>query len=174
MWSPFLSPLPTGVGSSCQLRNVGPLPPDPVTNLQLLSARKQFTPDRRSVVVTVQFNWTAPEFTGEGIVGYQVWLDRMPAPDDVTRLVTHGAQARAAEIERIFDIEGADFPVILQVSLHTYAHGAAMQSISCYACHLQIRPLGANTIGNWSRRDNRILQVRGIIQFKVKFILIEA
>ena len=119
MWSPNSSSLPTGVGSSCQLRNVGLFPPDPVTNLQLLLARKQVTPDRRSVVVTVQFNWTAPEFTGEGIVGYQVWLDRMPAPDNVTRFITHGAQARAAEIEMIFDNEYADFSVILQVRLHT-------------------------------------------------------
>ena len=107
------------MGGSCQLHDVGPLPPDPVTNLQLYSARKRFSTDRKSVRVTANFNWTVPEFIGtEGsIVGYQVWFNRMPASSNVTRFITHGTQARSAEVEMTFDIGDADFSLFLQVRL---------------------------------------------------------
>ena len=105
------------MGGSCQLRDVSPLPPDPVTNLQLVSTRKRFSIDRKSVRVTASLSWTTPEFTGtEGsIVGYQVWFDEVPASDNVTRFITHGAQARSAEVEMMFDIGGTDFLLFLQV-----------------------------------------------------------
>ena len=107
------------MGGSCQLRNVGPLPPDPVTNLQLSSAHKRFSTDRKSVRVTANFNWTAPEFIGtEGsIVGYQVWFNQMPASSIVTQFITHGVRARSAEVEMTFDIGDTDFSLFLQVRL---------------------------------------------------------
>ena len=119
MWKSSFPSLPSTVGGSCQLRDVSPLPPDPVTNLQLVSARKRFSIDRKSVRVTASFSWTAPEFTGtEGsIVGYQVWFDGVPASGNVTRFITHGAQARSAEVEMTFDIGGTDFLLFLQVWL---------------------------------------------------------
>ena len=117
MWKSSFPSLPSTVGGSCQLRNVGPLPPDPITNLQLLSVRKRFSTDRKTVRVTANFTWTAPEFIGTGsIVGYQVWFNQVPASNNVTRFITHGAQARSAEIEMIFDIGETDFSLHLQVS----------------------------------------------------------
>ena len=120
VWAPSFPSLSSSVGSSCRVRDVGPLPPDPVEDLQLISVLQRFTTDRRSAVVTVQFNWTAPDFTGEEIVGYQVWLDKQPVLDNVTRFVTHGALARTAEIEMTFEFEDTDFFVILQVYIFLY------------------------------------------------------
>lgn len=120
MWKSSFPSLPSTVGGSCQLRDVGPLPPDPVTNLQLLSVRKRFSTDRKTVRVTTNFNWTAPEFTGiGGIVGYQVWFDQMPASSSVTRFITHSAQARSTEVEMTFDIGETDFSLFLQVNTLT-------------------------------------------------------
>ena len=117
MWKSSFPALPSTVGGSCQVLDVGPLPPDPVTNLQLLSTRKRFSVDRKSVRVTANISWTAPEFIGtEGsISGYQVWFNVMPASSNVTLFVTHGAQARSAEVEMVFDIGDTDFPLFLQV-----------------------------------------------------------
>ena len=69
--------------------------------------------------VTAKFNWTAPEFIGtEGsIVGYQVWFNQMPASSNITRFITHGAQARSAEVEMTFDIGDTDFSLFVQVRL---------------------------------------------------------
>jgi hypothetical protein len=93
------------------------LPPDPVTNLQLSSVHKRFSIERKSVRVTAVFNWTAPGFIGtEGsIAGYQVWFSAVPASSNVTRFVTHGTQARTAEVEMVFDVVDTDFSLFLQV-----------------------------------------------------------
>ena len=134
VWKSSFPSLPSTVGGSCQLHNVGPFPPDPVTNLQLLSSRKSFSADRKSVVVMASFNWTAPEFTSgtEDIVGYQVWFDRMPAPSNVTRFVTHGAQVRSAEVEMVFNIGDTDFSLFLQVRKPKI--NVQLTVISCLSC----------------------------------------
>ena len=116
------SSFPSPVGRSCEVRNVGPFPPDPVTDLQLVSISQQFSLDSKFVTVTIQFNWTSPEFAGEGIVGYQVWLDRLPATDDVTRNITHGALDRSAEIEMQFAVEDDSFYLVLQVCIHMHVY----------------------------------------------------
>ena len=113
-------PFPSAVGSSCEVRSVGPIPPYPVTEIQLLSTSRNFSQDGRTVAVTASFNWTAPEFSGEDIVGYQVWLDRRPAPDNVTRSITHGPRERFAEIEVSFDVDDEDFYIILQVYYYAF------------------------------------------------------
>ena len=117
VWKPLSLPsLPSTVGGSCQLSNVGPLTPDPVTSIQLLSTRKRFSSDRKSVVVTAEFSWTAAGFNGtNGIVGYQVWFDRIPAPNNATRFISHGAQTTSAKAEMLFDIGDTDFSLFLQV-----------------------------------------------------------
>ena len=119
MWKSSFPTLPSTVGGSCQVLDVGPLPPDPVTNLQLLSTRKRFSIDRKSVRVAANISWTAPEFIGtEGsIIGYQVWFNAVPASSNVTRFVTHGALARSAEVEMVFDVGDTDFSLFLQVKL---------------------------------------------------------
>ena len=119
MWKSSFPTLPSTVGGSCQILDVGPLPPDPVTNLQLLSTRKRFSIDRKSVRVAANISWIAPEFIGtEGsITGYQVWFSAVPASSNVTRFVTHGALARSAEVEMVFNVGDADFSLFLQVRL---------------------------------------------------------
>ena len=119
MWKSSFPTLPSTVGGSCQVLDVGPLPPDPVTNLQLLSTRKRFSIDRKSVRVAANISWTAPEFIGtEGsITGYQVWFNAVPASSNVTRFVTHGALATSAEVEMVFDVGDTDFSPFLQVRL---------------------------------------------------------
>ena len=117
MWNSSFPSLPRTVGSSCQLSDVGPFRPDPVTNIQLLSVSKTYAKNRESVKVSVSFNWTTPEFTGEEIVGYQVWLGKTSASENLTRLITHGALETSAEVEMTFDTQDEDFYVILQVRL---------------------------------------------------------
>jgi hypothetical protein len=108
--------------------------------------------------VTAVFNWTAPGFIGtEGsIAGYQVWFSALPASSNVTRFVTHGAQARTAEVEMVFDVGDTDFSLFLQVR-KTQSNSTMIYYSACF----QIRALSANTVGNWSQSDSLSLQIRG-------------
>lgn len=120
MWKSSFPFVPSStVGGSCEVRDVGPLifPPDPITNLQLISTRKSFSTDRKSVRVVANFNWTAPEFIGtEGsIIGYQVWFDPTPANNSIPRVITHSARARRGEVESFFGIGDTDLSLFLQV-----------------------------------------------------------
>lgn len=119
---------------------MGPFRPDPVTNIQLQSVNKSYAIDRESVKVSVSFNWTTPEFTGEEIVGYQVWLGKTSAPDNLTRLITHGALETSAEVEMTFDTQDEDFYVILQVRLELqliFTVTSCLPQSRGHLCHTQ-------------------------------------
>ena len=100
---------------SCNVYDVTPIPPDPVENVEV-TFQQVFIRDEQ-IVVTLRYSWTAPAFLGEGITGYQVWLDRLPAPDDPEEpLQELGVGNTMAETVKEFAGLDTNFDLYLQVS----------------------------------------------------------
>ena len=106
------------VEAACTTFNVRPIPPGSVENI-VLTFTEAFPKEPR-YIVTLRYNWTAPDFPGEGITGYQAWLEKDPAPTEVEsgkRLQQLGANKRSAETQAGFESNTANFILYFQVLL---------------------------------------------------------
>ena len=109
---------PSAVQALCTTFNVHPIPPDSVENI-VLTFTEAFPKDPQ-YIVTLRYNWTAPDFPGEGIIGYQAWLEKDPAPTEVEsgkRLQQLGANERSAQTQAGFESNTANFILYFQVVL---------------------------------------------------------
>ena len=108
-----LSSLPA-ISASCNVFNVGPIPPDPVGDV-VITFGEAFPQDDR-YFITLRYNWTAPSFQGEGITGYEVWLQREPAPQTTEiNLQQLAAGSRSAETQANFLSMDGNFTLYFQV-----------------------------------------------------------
>ena len=104
----------TAVQALCDIFTVVPIPPDPVENV-VITFNEAF-PQNDRYFVTVRYNWTAPTFQGEGITGYEVWLQReLASPNTERNLQQLGAESRAAETRDGFVSSTANFTLYFQV-----------------------------------------------------------
>ena len=100
---------------SCDVYDVTPIPPDPVENVEVTFQQALIRNEK--VVVTLQYSWSAPVFRGEGITGYQIWLEREPAPADPEGpLQEVGAGDMMADSDEEFGGLDTNFDIYLQVS----------------------------------------------------------
>ena len=113
-WKPVFQRIPT-VQVSCEIFSVTPVAPDPVENFSLTFVETIL--QKSQYFVTLQYNWTSPTFGGEGISGFQVWLEREPAPAmiDAGRLQEVGANNQSAETRALFEASTDGFDLYLQV-----------------------------------------------------------
>ena len=136
--------LPT-ISALCHIDDVGPIPPDPVSDVKITFL--QVVPQTNGslngqvsrVVVTLRYNWSTPAFQGEGITGYEVWLERRPAPDGQLTQLLHllGPQATDDELQAMFSESDTNFTLYFQVSnqaslnlRHFFGCSAAMLAIT--------------------------------------------
>ena len=116
---------------SCDISDVAPIPPDLVENVvitfqqaipQLDGSMVDATGQFNEVVVTLRYMWSPPEFQGEGISGYQAWLERMSASDDVTQnLHLIGSSATSDELQVTFNESNTNFTLYFQVRIASYS-----------------------------------------------------
>ena len=115
---------PAIIQKTCQTYDVRPIAPDPVENLTITF--KQAFPQSETldpeggfdrVFITLRYTWTAPEFEGEGITGYEAWLDRQPAPENPTGSL-HEIAGRTTTndvLRTLFEESDANFILYFQV-----------------------------------------------------------
>ena len=112
----------------CQTYDVQPIAPDPVENLTITFQQaipQSDTPNDESgrferIFITLRYTWTPPEFVGEGITGYQAWLDTVPGPDDQTGNIRQIGVMTSDEWRRLFDASDTNFTLYFQVSETVY------------------------------------------------------
>ena len=71
------------VQALCDTFDVIPIPPDPVNNVSITF--QEAFPQGNQHFVTLRYTWTPPSFEGEGVTGYQVWLEETPAPQTISQ-----------------------------------------------------------------------------------------
>ena len=124
---------PPAISALCIVHYVAPIPPDPVKNLVITFQQVlPLTNDPASVhqqggrrmidrlVVTLRYKWSAPDFQGEGISGYQALLSRQPASDEgrvrlMGNLRQIGYNVTHDELVAIFDEPDTAFTLYFQV-----------------------------------------------------------
>ena len=112
-WLTKLPQAPPVIQVSCDIYDVAPIPPDQVENVILA-----FRDIVHQVFVSLRYNWTAPDFPGEGITGYQVWLEKEPAPNNQTRgLQLVRPDSRNAETQAVFVTPNGSLALYFQVSM---------------------------------------------------------
>ena len=123
-WNTTLPSPPSPIQLTCRTFDTRPIAPDPVENLTITfqqaipqsdTSDQSGTFDR--IFITLRYTWTAPEFVGEGITGYQSWLDTVPGPDDQTgNLQQIGLNTTSDELRRLFEETDTNFTLYFQVS----------------------------------------------------------
>jgi hypothetical protein len=68
------------------------------------------------VFITLRYTWTAPEFEGEGITGYQAWLDKAPAPENPTGSLQEIGVTTSDVLRKLFEESNTNFTLYFQVS----------------------------------------------------------
>ena len=68
------------------------------------------------IFITLRYTWTIPEFKGEGITGYEAWLDRAPAPENPTGSLQQIGLTTSDELRKLFEESDANFTLYFQVS----------------------------------------------------------
>ena len=134
-WTVDLPMTPPAISATCVVYDVTPIPPDPVENVvitfqhilpltnDLVSVHQQG--GRRMIdrlVVILRYTWSAPDFQGEGISGYQALLSRQPASDEGSvRLMGNlhqiGYNVTHDELVAIFDEPDTTFTLYFQVGI---------------------------------------------------------
>ena len=119
-WKAFFQRIPQ-VQAFCNIFSVTPVALDPVENVVLTFVETIL--QKSQYFVTLQCNWTAPTFQGEGISGFQVWLDREPAPATVAEgsLQEVGANSQSVESQALFPASVDGFNIYLQVISCNYS-----------------------------------------------------
>ena len=115
---------PRDVSLSCQTYDVRPIAPDPVENLTITFQQafpQSDMPDLSGrfnrIFIRLDYTWIAPTFEGEGITGYEAWLDKEPAPENPTgslQQINHTAMSDA--LIKLFEESDANFTLYFQVS----------------------------------------------------------
>ena len=122
------------ISATCVVYDVTPIPPDPIENVAITFQQVlPLTNDPGSVdqpsgrimidrlVVTLRYSWSAPNFHGEGITGYQARLSREPAAPDEGRmrlmedLRQIGRNAMRDELMATFNESDTNFTLYFQV-----------------------------------------------------------
>ena len=119
---------PPAIRVTCNTYDVRPIAPDSVENLTITFQRaipQSDTPNDPSgrfdrIFITLRYTWTRPDFQGEGITGYQAWLDRVPGPDDRTGIIHQIGAMTSDELRRQFDASDTNFTLYFQVSETVY------------------------------------------------------
>ena len=114
---------PNDITLSCQVYDVPPIAPDPVQDLTVTFMQAFPQSDTPSslgsferIFITLHYTWTAPEFKGEGITGYQAWLERAPAPEKPTgSLQQIGLMTNSDVLRKLFEDSDANFTLYFQV-----------------------------------------------------------
>ena len=113
---------PPVITVNCLTYDVRPIAPDPVENLEITFQQAIPQSDRPGsgtidrVFITLRYTWTAPEFVGEGITGYQAWLDEVPGPNDQTGNLQQIGLTTSDELRRVFEVSDTNFTLYFQVS----------------------------------------------------------
>ena len=116
----------------CDIFDVTPIPPDQVNNVEITVQEVVPQTDNSGkidgVLVTLRYMWMPPEFQGEGITGYQTWLEMRPAPNDPgERLYLILSNATSNEIQATFNESSPNFTLYFQVSgMHFCMHVHAL------------------------------------------------
>jgi hypothetical protein len=75
----------------------------------------------KRVFITLRYTWTAPDFQGEGITGYQARLSREPAPESgmlsIGNLHQIGRDAIQDELIATFNESDTNFTLYFQVRI---------------------------------------------------------
>ena len=123
-WNATLPVSPPPILLTCRTFDTRPIAPDPVENLTITFQQaipQSDTPNQPGtfdrIFITLHYTWTAPEFVGEGIAGYQSWLDTVPGPDDQTgNLQQIRRNTTSDELIRLFEVTDTNFTLYFQVS----------------------------------------------------------
>ena len=124
-WNASLPVSPSAIRLTCRTFDTRPIAPDPVENLtitfqQAIPQSDSFGTDPLGridrVFITLRYTWTPPEFVGEGITGYQAWLDTVPAPDDRTGNLQQIGLTTSDELRRVFEEMDTNFTLYFQVT----------------------------------------------------------
>ena len=115
---------PPNINLMCNTYDVRPIAPDRVENLTITFQRaipQSDTPNDLSgrfdrIFITLRYTWTPPEFVGEGITGYQAWLDRVPGPDDRTGNIHQIGITTSDVLRTQVDASDTNFTLYFQVS----------------------------------------------------------
>ena len=134
-WNNTLPVVPPAISATCLVYDVTPIPPDPVENLAITfqqvipeiddttssSVNQQHGSRINRLVITLQYTWSAPDFQGEGITGYQSRLSLEPAPENgmpstgILRQI--GRNAMQDELTAIFEESDTNVTLYFQVRI---------------------------------------------------------
>ena len=133
---------PPPISLSCQTYDVRPIAPDPVENL--IITFQQAVPQSdvpnlsgmfNRIFITLNYTWTAPMFKGEGITGYEAWLNKEPAPENPTGILQQIDRLATSDgLRDLFDESDANFTLYFQVSW-TSVHNIKLY-VTLYASRL--------------------------------------
>ena len=113
MWNSNVGDL-SSVQIICETSNVAPIPPDVVEDVSVTFG--QAFPRGGQYFVTLQYTWTQPAFQGEGVTGYQVWLDEeSPAPETIQPRLELSPNSSSGEIQASFTSATSNFILYFQV-----------------------------------------------------------
>ena len=129
MWNNSLPVVPPAISATCLVYDVTPIPPDPVENIAITfqqvipqtdnpastSENQQSGSRINRLVITLRYMWSAPDFQGEGITGYQSRLSLEPAPesDMLSTGILHQIGRNAVQDELTATFEDSDTNVTL-------------------------------------------------------------
>jgi hypothetical protein len=136
VWNSSLPVVPPAIFVTCLVYDVTPIPPDPVENVAITfqqvipqtdhpastSVNQQDGTNRIDrLVITLRYSWSAPDFQGEGITGYQARLSREPAPENgmlsMGNLHQIGRDAIQDELIATFNESDTNFTLYFQVRI---------------------------------------------------------
>lgn len=115
-WNSNIPRFPPTISATCQVYDVTPIPPDPVENIVITFQQVISEQQIGRTFITLHYTWRAPDFQGEGINGYQVWLNREPAPIIATGGFRQiGQNAMNDELRMVFNESDTNFTLYFQV-----------------------------------------------------------
>ena len=142
-WDTSLPRSPNAISLSCQTYDVRPIAPDPVEDLTVTFMQAFPQSDTPSpsgsferLFITLRYTWTAPEFEGEGITGYQARLERAPAPEKPTgSLQQIGLMTNSDVLRKLFEESDANFTLYFQVSWCCMYYSIGVVELPTTRCH---------------------------------------
>ena len=98
----------------CETFDVAPIPPDVVEDVSVTFG--QAFPRGGQYFVTLQYTWTQPAFKGEGVTGYQVWLNEESlAPETIQPRLELSPNSSSGETQAPFTSATSNFILYFQV-----------------------------------------------------------